>query len=153
MQPFEDINLLDASNSFYLLPRQQQIIFLAGVFEGEGWFGIQRNYYKGKPKNISIYNRAALEIAMTDSDIIQRFQYYINTNGHVYLPKRHDGRKQSFKFSIKGYRALHLMEEMLPYLGIRRKEQYYAVVQSIGDGPKNWSSPLLKQTENKASTV
>ena len=149
MQPFEDINLLDASNSFYLLPRQQQLIFLAGVFEGEGWFGIQRDYYKGKPKN----PRASLEVGMTDSDIIQRFQYYINSNGNVYLPKRQKGKKQSFKFSIKGYRALHLMEEMLPYLGIRRKEQYYHVVKSIGNGPKDWSPPICKQTENQTSNV
>ena len=43
------------------------------------------------------------------------------------------------------------MEEMLPYLCRRRKEQYYAVVKSIGNGPKNWSPPLSKQTKDKTS--
>jgi hypothetical protein len=45
------------------------------------------------------------------------------------------------------------MEEMLPYLSIRRKEQYYAVVQSIGNGPKNWSSPIFEQTKDETSNV
>jgi len=90
------------------LTKKQRLIFLAGVFEGEGWFGI-----------------------------VKKKEYY----------------KDIYRFSIKGYRALHLMEEMLPYLCRRRKEQYYAVVKSIGNGPKNWSPPLSKQTKDKTSNV
>jgi hypothetical protein len=130
---------------FDKLSKKEQLIFLAGVFEGEGWFG---SYKRGKWKPY-----ATMEVTMSDLDIVKRFQRYLNLNSNLTKRKLYPNRKQTWKFSIKGYRALHFMEEMLPYLSIRRKEQYYAVVQSIGNGPKNWSSPIFEQTKDETSNV
>ena len=130
------------------LTKKQRLIFLAGVFEGEGWFGIVKKKEGHTPA-------AVLEVQMSDEDVVTLFQRYLKTNRNI--TKRRKKKKKSYKdiyrFSIKGYRALHLMEEMLPYLCRRRKEQYYAVVKSIGNGPKNWSPPLSKQTKDKTSNV
>ena len=130
------------------LTKKQRLIFLAGVFEGEGWFGIVKKKEGHTPA-------AVLEVQMSDEDVVTLFQKYLKTNRNI--SKRRKKKKEYYKdiyrFSIKGYRALHLMEEMLPYLCKRRKEQYYCVVKSIGNGPKNWSPPLSKQTKDKTSNV
>jgi intein/homing endonuclease len=130
---------------FDQLSKKEQIIYLAGLFEGEGWFGA----YKRGHNTPS----AVIEVTMSDLDMVQRFQRYLNLNSNIAKRKLYPNRKQTWKFWLKGYRALHLMEEMLPYLSIRRKEQYYAVVQSIGNGPKNWSSPIFEQTKDETSNV
>jgi hypothetical protein len=98
---------------FDQLSKKEQLIFLAGVFEGEGWFG---SYKRGKWKPYAI-----MEVTMSDLDIVKRFQRYLNLNSNLTKRKLYPNRKQTWKFSIKGYRALHFMEEMLPYLSIREK--------------------------------
>ena len=133
---------------FEKLSKKEQLLFIAGLFEGEGWFGINRRKNNWKPT-------AVLEVQMTDLDCIQKFQKYLEIDTNVFKRnyKQKEHHKDVYRFFIKGYRALHLMEEMLPYLGTRRKEQYYNVVKSIGDGPKNWSPPILEQTKNQTSNV
>ena len=130
------------------LTKKQRLIFLAGVFEGEGWFGIVKKKEGHTPA-------AVLEVQMSDEEVVTLFQRYLKTNKNISKrsKKKKEYYKDIYRFSIKGYRALHLMEEMLPYLCRRRKEQYYAVVKSIGNGPKNWSPPLSKQTKDKTSNV
>ena len=133
---------------FDQLSKKEQLILLAGIFEGEGWFGLNRGR---DPKHTP---QAILEVQMSDEDIVKRFQRYCNTNKKIFIkPKRKEHYKDQYRFTLSGTPALQLMEEMLPYLGIRRKEQYYHVVKSIGNGPKNWSPPISKQTENQTSNV
>jgi hypothetical protein len=128
---------------FEKLSKRDQLLILSGIFEGEGWFGINKRKHGWTPS-------ASMEIQMTDEDVLQKFQTYLEVNKNIVkrnrkIKKHH---KTVYRFSIRGYRALHFMEEMLPYLCRRRKEQYYAVVKSIGNGPKNWSSPLSKPSED-----
>ena len=87
---------------------------------------------------------------MSDEEVVILFQRYLKTNRNIRKKskKEKEHYKDIYRFSIKGYRALHLMEEMLPYLCRRRKEQYYGVVKSIGNGPKNWSPPLSKPSKD-----
>jgi hypothetical protein len=133
---------------FDKLSKKEQLIYLSGVFEGEGWFGLNRRPNGWTPS-------ASLEVQMSDESVIHLFQKYLGTTKNVQKRKKKSKEhyKDIWRFGIKGYRALHLMEEMLPYLCKRRKEQYYGVVKSIGNGPKNWSPPLSKQTKDKTSNV
>jgi hypothetical protein len=133
---------------FDQLSKKEQLILLAGIFEGEGWFGLNRI------NKLNYTPVAVLEVQMSDEDVVKKFQRYCNTNKKIHFkPKRKEHYKDQYRFTLSGTRALQLMEEMLPYLGIRRKEQYYAVVQSIGNGPKNWSPPVLEQTKDEAGDV
>jgi len=130
------------------LSKRDQLLILSGIFEGEGWFGINKRKHGWTPS-------AAMEIQMTDEDILQKFQTYLEVNKNLVkrnrkIKKHH---KTVYRFSIRGYRALHFMEEMLPYLGKRRQKQYYDVVKIIGDGPKNWSPPVSEQAKNQTSNV
>ena len=133
---------------FDQLSKKEQLILLAGIFEGEGWFGLNRT------NKLNYTPTVVLEVQMSDEDVVKKFQRYCNTNKKIHFkPKRKEHYKDQYRFTLSGTRALQLMEEMLPYLGIRRKEQYYAVVQSIGNGPKNWSPPVLEQTKDEAGDV
>ena len=133
--------------NFQELNKKEQLILLAGIFEGEGWFGINKRKYGWTPS-------AVMEIQMTDEEIVTKFKEYLKAEAPIYKRKKKekDYHKDVYRFTIKGHRALHFMEEMLPYLGIRRREQYYAVVKSIGDGPKNWSPLISEQAKNQTST-
>ena len=133
---------------FEELSKRDQLLILSGIFEGEGWFGINKRKHGWTPS-------AAMEIQMTDEDILQKFQTYLEVNKNLVKrnQKAKEHHKTVYRFSIRGYRALHFMEEMLPYLGKRRQKQYYDVVKIIGDGPKNWSPPVSKQAKNKTSNV
>lgn len=128
---------------FEELSKRDQLLILSGIFEGEGWFGINKRKHGWTPT-------AAMEIQMTDEDILQKFQTYLEINKNVVKRKQKakEHYKTVYRFCIRGYRALHFMEAMLPYLGKRRQKQYYDVVKIIGDGPKNWSPPISEQPKN-----
>ena len=51
---------------FEKLSRKQQLIFLSGVFEGEGWFGLNKWGVRTPV--------AVLEVQMSDEDVIKKFQ-------------------------------------------------------------------------------
>jgi len=133
---------------FEQLSKKEQLIYLSGLFEGEGWFGLNKRPNGWTPS-------ASLEVQMSDEGVVRLFEKYLGTTKNVAKRKKkyRDHHKDIWRFGIKGYRALQFMEEMLPYLCIRRKEQYYAVVKAIGNGPKNWSPPVSEQTENQTSDV
>ena len=133
---------------FEELSKRDQLLILSGIFEGEGWFGVNKRKHGWTPS-------AAMEIQMTDEDILQKFQTYLEVTKNLVKrnQKAKEHHKTVYRFSIRGYRALHFMEEMLPFLGKRRQKQYYDVVKIIGDGPKNWSSPISEQAKNQTSNV
>ena len=103
--------------TYNMLSKEQKLIFLAGVFEGEGSFG-----FWGKVGKSNRYLRA--QIRMCDEDIVVRFIDYfklgsISTN----LPKNNK-HSRSFKWVVAGDKALDVMLQLYPYLGIRRQEKF-----------------------------
>jgi hypothetical protein len=65
------------------LTKEQKLIFLAGVFEGEGSFG-----FWGKDNKNNRYFR--IQVRMTDEDIVVRFVHFFKlgyVNSHIYLKK------------------------------------------------------------------
>ena len=110
------------------LSKEQILIFLAGVFEGEGSFG-----FWGKVGKSNRYLRA--QIRMCDEDIVVRFIDYfklgsISTN----LPKNNK-HSRSFKWVVAGDKALDVMLQLYPYLGIRRQEKFKECCPSYKQSP------------------
>jgi hypothetical protein len=115
-------------NNYNFLNREQKLIFLAGVFEGEGSFG-----FWGKVGKSNRYLRA--QIRMCDEDIVLRFIDYfklgsISTN----LPKNNK-HSRSFKWVVAGDRAVDVMLQLYPYLGIRRQEKFKECCPSYKQSP------------------
>ena len=119
-------NLPEKSSSVYdKLSENEKIIFLAGVFDGEGSFGI---WSKLKTKKYF-----ACSVEMTDQDMVMRFYEFFG--GCMYLCKRRKHHhKDTWRWRINGQGALNTVNKMINYLSKRRKEKFKNVVQRLKIG-------------------
>lgn len=131
------------------LSSREKLILLSGIFEGEGHFG---NHKAGKYKSGKSRYVVEATIEMVDEDLIYKFIEFF-TCGSVCKPKIRDNNLQTYRWRVTGVEALKVIHKMIPYLGKRRQEKYYGMVQSIRDGSKDGSPYLLQPTENKTSNV
>ncbi len=106
-------------NSYESLPVQSKLIFLAGLFDGEGSFGLWSNG-KGNPKRFSC------TIEMVDKDILKRFSEMFGgtINPHK---KRKEHHTQTYRWRIHGKRAYTCVNKMIKLMSKRRQEKFYVV--------------------------
>lgn len=133
---------------FEFLSDREKLIFLSGIFEGEGHFG---NHKAGKYKDRQKYLVEAI-VEMVDEDVIQKFHEFFEC-GTICKPTIRHNYKQTYRWKVSGVEALKVIHKMLPYLGKRRQEKYYGMVQSIRDGSKDGSAYILKPSKDKTSNV
>ena len=129
---------------FEFLSDREKLIFLAGIFEGEGCFGHFKN--GKKPKRIEI------QLQMTDPDVVNKFYDYFQ-KGHLSKKEYTNHYKTMYRWKVTGLEALKILHKMLPYFCKRRKENYYGMVQSIRNGSKDGSAYILKPSKDKTSDV
>ena len=105
-------------NLYETLEKNNKIIFLAGIFDGEGSFGV---WGKGR-------GRKAFQcsVEMCDKDIILRFK---DLFGGSILPVkiRRTHWKQTWKWKLSGKRAFACVGKMIEYMCQRRKDKYNVV--------------------------
>jgi hypothetical protein len=117
----------DSSLSEYdKLSEREKIIFLAGVFDGEGSFGYW-SQGRGKKRQLQV------KVETTDSDMVARFQEFFG--GTFFVIEK---RKHHFKHTF--------IKLMIPYMCQRRREKFYGLVKPTGYGSEDWGSHLQKQT-------
>jgi hypothetical protein len=85
--------------------RDCDVYWLAGLLEGEGWFGL------------SHYRTPCIVVSMTDLDVIEQAADLMG-NKVTAQPKRTG--KQAWSVSLYGHRAVALMRVLHPYMGQRR---------------------------------
>ena len=129
---------------FKFLTDREKLIFLSGIFEGEGCFGHFKN--GKKPKRIEI------QLQMTDPDVVNKFYEYFK-KGHLTKKEYTNHYKTIYRWKVTGLEALKILHKMLPYFCKRRKENYYGMVQSIRNGSKDGSAYLLEPSKDKTSNV
>jgi len=124
------------------LSDREKIIFLAGVFDGEGAFGLW-SQGKGNPRQI------AVTVESTDSDMVARFHHMFG--GYFWVLKRrgNENHKNVFRWKITGDKGYEVLEKMIPYCCNRRKEKFYGLVKPTGYGGEDGSSHIQKQTRIK----
>jgi hypothetical protein len=94
--------------------QREDLIWLAGLLEGEGSFVIRRDY--GVAKSIFITTQ------MTDMDVIARVGFIMGTSFNRQAKLRAHW-KNTFRTTLTGARAAELMELLRPFMGIRRQQQ------------------------------
>lgn len=113
------------------------IAWAAGLFEGEGTFGVYGNGRKAR-------NVVSLSIVMTDEDVIRNFAAVVeNADAGMFgtidgpLPSQRKGGKPLWRWRARGNsRAkLELVRQFLPYFGLRRSEQFRKFEQYIDAMP------------------
>lgn len=94
--------------------------FVAGVLEGEGSFGMQKNKDLGGRR----YHYARVSMQITDKDIADRVADELG--GSVYGPydrKRSPDHKPIYQWHVVGGAARAAMTRLLPLMGERRTAQ------------------------------
>ena len=118
-------------NSYESLPVQSKLIFLAGIFDGEGSFGI---WSKGKDRT-KIF---ACNIEMSDKDTLQKFADMFGANV-VLCKKRQAHHKQTWRWRQTGYRAFLIIDKMIEFMSIRRQEKYNVVKRNKISGTSRYA--------------
>ena len=107
-------------NSYEKLSEKSKLIFLAGLFDGEGSFGI---WGKGQGRRTF-----QCGIEMCDKDILDRFSDFFGGNVmKVRLRKSH--WTQTWRWRLSGPRAFECIDLLIEYMCQRRQEKYYNVVK------------------------
>lgn len=106
-------------NSYESLPVTSKLIFLAGIFDGEGSFGIWS-------KGIGRKKEFACTIEMTDRDTLQKFADMFG--GQIFPCKiRKAHHIPTWRWRQNGYRAFLIMDKMIDFMSKRRQEKYNVV--------------------------
>jgi hypothetical protein len=118
--------------------------WLAGLLEGEGYFGLIPNKVKGKT-----YRYARVGVSMTDADVVERAAGLMGASV-ISLRPTGASRLPYFRAHVQGQRAVEIMQLLRPHLGTRRREQidavlaYEAMRPDPNEGRRKWSSAAAK---------
>jgi|TARA_R100001460_G_scaffold257_1_gene1123 hypothetical protein len=118
-------------SSYESLPEKHKIIFLAGLFDGEGSFGI---WSKGKGRK----KEFACTIEMIDKDTVQKFKDMFG--GQCFPCKiRKPHHIPTHRWRMNGYRAFQIMDKMIEFMCIRRQEKYNVVKRDKISGTSRYA--------------
>lgn len=99
---------------------EEQLAWVAGIFEGEGWFTLQKRSQKVP------YPTAV--ISMVDQDVVQRFREIVGM-GAVFPVNKGAGHQRQWRCVISGrHRVERFVQLVEPWLGERRLEQAQRVL-------------------------
>lgn len=119
------------TNKLYL--SETKIAWLAGLFEGEAYFGLDKRP-QTRYKNSTAPPAPFIKIAMTDEDIISHVAKLLNKK--YYKPSRltNTGKKVYVCHIGDRETLIFLLPRLLPYMGKRRK----ATIETCIIELKNW---------------
>ena len=107
------------------------ISWLAGLLEGEGWFGAKNMPKDGTHPTVRIY--PAISLGTTDKDVAERAAHFLGAS--VRSAKRIKNYKQVYKVQRVGKVAAGWMMTLYPLLGDRRKRRIYDVLTAYKNMP------------------
>jgi hypothetical protein len=115
--------------------KRQQLIWLAGLIEGEGCF------YTRKDK----HGIPSFTLSMTDEDVIAYAADLLGCNYYT-RQRREANAKTVYTIQINGYKVIDLIHVLLPYMFSRRRQKMLEVDEAWSTrGPaKNGNWQKLK---------
>ena len=120
-QIHKELQLRMPKESYENLNETNKLLFLAGLFDGEGSFGV---WGKGNGRK-----SFQCSVEMCDKDSVQKFADFFG--GNVVKPRlRKSHWTQTYKWKLSGGRAYECVEMMVEYMSQRRQEKYENVVSS-----------------------
>lgn len=97
------------------LPTSNQIYWIAGLLEGEGYFRIGATSVQ-------------IGIEMSDLDIIDRFRAITKTGNSKITIKAKEGLKTTYTTNIYGDLAIQWMMTLYSLMGVRRKAKFKEII-------------------------
>lgn len=120
---------------------EKDLAWLAGLLEGEG------SFLKAPP---SSPNSPRISLEMTDEDIVERAALLMGNKAVNRINLRNPDWKQTYRVIIKGSRAVKLMRILYPHMGLRRRSQIDAALETYverrkGDNTRRLSESQVRQ--------
>lgn len=118
----------------------QSLAWLAGLLEGEGYFGTIINRVAGRA-----YRYPRIGVNMTDADVIGRVASLWGVSVYVMRPAGLS-KKTAYRTIILGSRAAIWMRQLYPFMGARRREQIdralaeWEALPDANEPRREWSS-------------
>ena len=110
-QIHRELQLEMSKKSYEDLNERNKLLFLAGLFDGEGSFGI---WGKGNGRK-----SFQCSVEMCDQDSVKKFADFFG--GNVVKPRlRKSHWTQTYKWKLSGGRAYECIEMMIEYMSQRR---------------------------------
>ena len=101
--------------------KPNDLYWLAGLLEGEGYFHLYgRNTKWPHPR---------IQLQMVDKDVVQRAANLFGGNKVRQLNPASHKRQYTYRTEVSGRPAAHLMEQLRPIMGIRRRNKIDEVLQ------------------------
>lgn len=99
-----------------------QLAYMAGIMDGEGTFYIGN--YSGNRKNGDKHYQTVIAICSTDKCLIDWLYATFEGSTRQYTPNQmaKNCRKQVYRWQATSNRLLHICEEILPYLVIKKRQ-------------------------------
>jgi hypothetical protein len=101
----------------------EKIIYLSGVFDGEGTIAIVKNKPGGKR---CIYHCPRLIITNTDFNLMLWLKQNFEGNIRTLKPQKQN-HKSCYQWIIGNKKALNLLGKMLPYLIVKKEKAVYVL--------------------------
>lgn len=117
--------------------------WLAGYLEGEGCFRIQLYHYKKRPNTTGA---PTIIVQATDEDVISRAAVLMDCIYKENNRKTCAG-KTVWSAAIYGEKALLLMKQLLPLMGIRRQKKIKEVIKIAENRPGIAKGEACSQTK------
>jgi len=103
---------------------QNRLAYLAGVFDGEGSFGLWSN---GKDQK----KMFMLQVEMRDVDIIGKFQEFFACGNIQYRSPRTENAEPTHVWKVKGEKALECAKQMMIFWGERRMTKIIKILTEL----------------------
>jgi hypothetical protein len=115
---------------------ESQIAWIAGILEGEGYFGID-NRGKKRYENSKTPPTPYIRLAMTDEDVVAKLSTLVDKP--YFTPNRKTVKDKTVYILHIGERekVLFLLEKILPHMGKRRSERITECISHIQEW-KSW---------------
>jgi LAGLIDADG endonuclease len=138
----QDLRLARYSDQILGVP-EQDFIYAAGFFDGEGSVSIDKTSAKGYAKDCKFphHYRMRIRIPNTDFQIVEWLQETFGGNTSMYL--KGGNRKPQKVWYLSGPRACAFLQQVLPYLKVKS----HAARLGIEFEDKRDGSPRISQIE------
>lgn len=130
-----------------------EIAWLAGLLEGEGYFGIKKCKRKSK-QGVKVHLYPKVACAMTDHDVVAKAANLLKTRLYGPYNRKTASGKEVWAIHIHYKYAIALMMTILPLMGERRTARILELIEMWktlpskfhpGEGEKHHSSILTEK--------
>jgi hypothetical protein len=130
------------------------ISYLAGYFDGDGYFGLKKIAPQSKNKKVDFYFSSEFCIGSTDKPVLNFFKKHFG--GNVLVSGRKETKsnwKIQYKFSLNAKESVNVAKMMLPFL-VEKKEECKCYIDFFLTECRNEKELLVDKMNNlKTSNI